>query len=431
MVSPTRIISLALTVTLVASAGQAQSPQLSSPPPGPAVFTPDQLDQLLAPIALHPDPLVGEILMAATYPLEVVQATRWLQDPNQAALTGAALTAALDLRPWDPSVKALVSFPEILRMMDGALEWTEAVGDAFLSDQVAVMDAIQRLRQRAQSAGTLVTTPQQMVLTQDEAIGIIPADPQVVYVPMYDPGAVYGTWVYTPSPYFGYPIGAPVAVVGGLSFGVGIVVVPYFWGWHHWDWHHHRLHVDHDRFRHISGHPPPPGGIWQHDPVHRHGIPYRDPRTRVRFVRPSDADVRGYGTGPPEGAGTHPKSGPTPTRAAAPPGSPVSPHVSPAPGGAGSAPIARPTTRRTLPPQVPPTHPATPPVGGALRPLAPAFESFGRGVDVRTQTERGQSSRRSIAPSVPQAPTKSPASGTHSGKVPSGSPKSGSSQPRR
>ena len=119
MVSPTRIISLALTVTLVASAGQAQSPQLSAPPQGPAVFTPDQLDQLLAPIALHPDPLVGQILMAATYPLEVVQATRWLQDPNHAALTGSALVAALDLRPWDPSVKALVSFPEILRMMDG------------------------------------------------------------------------------------------------------------------------------------------------------------------------------------------------------------------------------------------------------------------------------------------------------------------------
>ena len=196
--------------------------------------------------------------MAATYPLEVVQATRWLQDPNHAALTGSALAAALDLRPWDPSVKALVSFPEILRMMDGALEWTEAVGDAFLSDEVAVMDAIQRLRQRAQSAGTLVTTPQQMVLTQDQAIGILPADPQVVYVPMYDPAAVYGPWVYAPSPFFGYPVVAPIGVVGGLRFGVGIVVVPSLWGWHHWDWPHHRLHVDGDRFRHITGHRPPP-----------------------------------------------------------------------------------------------------------------------------------------------------------------------------
>ena len=427
MVSPTRIISLALTVTLVASAGQAQSPQLS-PPPQPAVFTPDQLDQLLAPIALHPDPLVGQILMAATYPLEVVQATRWLQDPNHAALTGSALVAALDLRPWDPSVKALVSFPEILRMMDGALEWTEAVGDAFLSDQVAVMDAIQRLRLRAQSAGTLVTTPQQMVLTQDQAIGIIPSDPQVVYVPMYDPAAAYGTWVYVPSPYFGYPVVAPVGVVGGLSFGVGIVVVPYFWGWHHWDWHHHHLHVDHDRFAHISGHRPPPGD-WQHDPVHRHGVPYRDPGTRARFVGPPHGDVRGYGTGFP--GGTLPRSGTAPPRAAAPPGSPASPRVSPAPGGAGSAPVARPTTRLTPPPQLPTTRPVTPAVGGALRPLAPAFESFGRGTDVRTQTERGQSSRRSIAPSVPHAPAKPPSSGTRSGGVPSGSPKAGGSQPRR
>ena len=150
--------------------------------------------------------------MAATYPLEVVQATRWLQDPTHAALSGPALAAALDLRPWDPSVKALVPFPEILRMMDGSLEWTEAVGDAFLSDQAAVMDAIQRLRQRAQSAGTLVTTTQQIVVTADQPIGIIPADPQVVYVPMYDPGTVYGTWVYAPSPFYGYPslVGAPL-----------------------------------------------------------------------------------------------------------------------------------------------------------------------------------------------------------------------------
>ena len=110
-----------LTVSLVASAGQAQSPPPGAPPQGPPVFTPEQLEQLLAPIALHPDPLVGQILMAATYPLEVVQATRWLQDPNHAALTGPALAAALDLRPWDPSVKALVPFPEILRMMDGSL----------------------------------------------------------------------------------------------------------------------------------------------------------------------------------------------------------------------------------------------------------------------------------------------------------------------
>lgn len=432
MASPRRIISLGFSVILVASAGQAQSPQISPPPQGPAIFTPDQLDQLLAPIALHPDPLVGQILMAATYPLEVVQAARWLQDPNHAALTGSALTAALDLRPWDPSVKALVAFPDILRMMDGALEWTEAVGDAFLSDQVAVMDAIQRLRLRAQSAGTLVTSPQQMVLTQDQAIGIIPADPQVVYVPMYDPAAVYGTWAYVPSPYFGYPVVGPVGVVGGVSFGVGIVVVPYLWGWHHWDWHHHRLHVDHDRFAHISGHPPPPGPVWQHDPVHRHGIPYRDPGTRARFVGPPRGDVRGYGTGPPPGGpGTRARSGSAPPRAAAPPGPPAPPRVTPAPGGAGGAPAARPTTRLNLPPQVPTTRPATPVVGGALRPLAPAFESFGRGVDVRTQTERGQSSRRSIAPSVPKAPAKPPSSGTRSGGVPSGSPKSGGSQPRR
>ena len=324
MVSRTRIVSLMLTVSLVASAGQAQSPLPGAPPQGPPVFTPEQLEQLLAPIALHPDPLVGQILMAATYPLEVVEASRWLQDPNHAALTGPALAAALDLRPWDPSVKALVPFPEILRMMDASLEWTEAVGDAFLSDQAAVMDAIQRLRQRAQSAGTLVTTTQQMVVTADQTIGIIPADPQVVYVPMYDPGTVYGTWVYAPSPFYGYPslVGAPL---GGLGFGVGIVVVSSYWGWHHWDWHHHRLHVDNDWITRF-GHRPPPGGIWQHDPDHRHGIPYRDPGARARFGAPY-GDVRGYSPGPLVRPGIAP-----------PPRSPAPPRVAPAPAGPAGAP---------------------------------------------------------------------------------------------
>ena len=488
MVSPTLIISLVLTVSLVASAGQAQSPLPSAPPQGPAIFTPDQLDQLLAPIALHPDPLVGQILMAATYPLEVVQATRWLQDPSHAALTGPALAAALDLRPWDPSVKALVSFPQILRMMDGSLDWTEAVGDAFLSDQAAVMDAIQRLRQRAQSAGTLVSTEQQMVFTADQAIGIVPADPQVVYVPTYDPGAVYGTWVYAPSPFFGYPsplVVAPLGGVGGLSFGVAIVVVPSLWGWHHWDWHRHRLHVDHDRFSRIGGHRPPPGGIWQHDPGHRRGVPYRDPGTRARFLVGPYGDVRGYGTGPSVGPGTRPGGSILPPPAAAPPKSPVPTRVTPAPGGAGSGPAVGPGTRPgslilpppaaalpkspvptrvtpapggagsgpavgpgtrpgslILPPPAaaPPKSPVptrvTPAPGGALRPLAPAFESFGRGADVHTHTERGQSSRQTIAPASPRAPATPPSGGTRSGGTPSGGArsgetKSGSGQGRR
>ena len=356
--------------------------------------------------------------MAATYPLEVVQATRWLQDPNHAALTGPALAAALDLRPWDPSVKALVPFPQILRMMEGSLEWTEAVGDAFLSDQAAVMDAIQRLRQRAQSAGTLVTTAQQMVVTADQAIGIIAADPQVVYVPMYDPGVVYGTWVYAPSPFYGYPplVVAPFGGMGGLSFGVGIVVVPSYWGWHHWDWHHHRLHVHDDWSGRFGGHRPPPGGFWQHDPVHRHGIPYRDPGTRARFGLPY-GDVRGYSPGPLVRPGTRPGGGIPPPAAAAPPRSPAPPRVAPAPGGAGRGPTAGPGTRpgstilpprAAAPPQSPVPRRATPAVGGALRPLAPAFESFGRGVDVSTQTERGRSSRQFIAPPSLRAPAPRP-----------------------
>ena len=137
-----------------------------APAPGASALTAEQLDQLVAPIALYPDPLIAQILMAATYPLEVVEADRWLRIPANAALKGDALTAALQQQPWDPSVKSLVPFPQLLRMMDSNLHWTEQLGDAFLAQQADVMDAVQRLRQRAQAAGSLASTPQQTVSTR-------------------------------------------------------------------------------------------------------------------------------------------------------------------------------------------------------------------------------------------------------------------------
>src|SRR5262245_6885198 len=248
---PARLILFAAVVLIVLGgavpAARAQTPA-PVPTTGSLPLTPEQLDQMLAPIALYPDPLLAQILMAATYPLEVVQASRWRQDPRNAAVTGDQLAAAVEPLPWDPSVKSLLPFPQILQMMDRRLDWTAALGDAFLAQEAAVMDAVQRLRQRAEAAGTLTSTPQQMVLTQEQAISIVPATPQTVYVPVYDPSVVYGVWPYPAEPPVClYP---PPVVAGGpvLSFGYGIGVVGPLWGWNRWDWHRHRVHIDGPRF---------------------------------------------------------------------------------------------------------------------------------------------------------------------------------------
>ena len=171
-----------------------------------AVFKPEELEQILAPIALYPDSLVAQILMASTYPLEVVQADRWAK--QNASLKGEALTKALEAQDWDPSVKSLVNFPQVLTMMSEKLEWTQKLGDAFLEQQKPVMDTIQSLRAKAQAAGNLQTTKEQTVIVEEKIIKIEPASPQVVYVPSYNPTVVYGAWPYpTYPPYSYYPPG--------------------------------------------------------------------------------------------------------------------------------------------------------------------------------------------------------------------------------
>ena len=156
------------------------------------MFGQPELDQLLAPIALYPDPLLGQILVAATYPLETVQAARFVR--ANPALTGDALAQAMQTQSWDPSVKALTQFPSVLLMMDDKLDWTQKLGDAFLAQQAAVMDTVQALRAKAQAAGTLKSTEQQNVVVQDGAIEIDPYAPNTVYVPYYNPTVVYGAW---------------------------------------------------------------------------------------------------------------------------------------------------------------------------------------------------------------------------------------------
>jgi Protein of unknown function (DUF3300) len=260
----------------------------------------EQLDQMLAPIALYPDPLLADILMAATYPLEVVEADRWIQDPAHAKLDGDRLAAVLEQEPWDPSVKSLVPFPQILKMMDLNLEWTERLGEAFLGDQAGVMDSIQRLREEAKTAGNLSSTPQQTATIEGEGkpITIEPPNPEDVYVPNYSPSDVYGTW-----PYPGYP---PVTFPGFLSGDIIVLVIAPLCRWHHWDWVHHRIDIDRDRFAVLNRNHQPIGGVtWEHDPLHRHGVPYRVPAVRVRFdgrnAAPEVRVLRGHPTiGTPE-----------------------------------------------------------------------------------------------------------------------------------
>ena len=202
-------------------------------------FSQQQLDQMLAPIALYPDDLLTNVLMASTYPLDVVQAARWRKEPENTGLKGDALTNALAPKDWDPSVKALVQFPQVLDTMSDKLDWTQKLGDAFLSQQDEVME-IQVLRAKADDAGNLKSNKQQTVTKQsDNVIVIEPATPDVVYVPEYQPSVVYGSWWYPDYPpyYWPYP-GA--AFVNGFFWGAGIAVAGGIWGWNHFDWHNHK-----------------------------------------------------------------------------------------------------------------------------------------------------------------------------------------------
>src|SRR5258707_15631570 len=209
--------------------------------------TPENVQQLVAPIALYPDSLVAQILAASAFPEQVVEADRWVQaNPD---LKGDALAKAVDQQPWDPSVKALTAFPSVLGNIDKNLAWTSSLGDAYYNQEQGVMDAVQAMRQRAQEAGNLKTTEQQTVTSQDSTIIIEPPNPEVVYVPEYDPWLVYGGpieewpgWDEYPGIWYGglYP-------AYGVGFGIGSYG-GYGWGWRHWgsDWHHRSITYDHD-----------------------------------------------------------------------------------------------------------------------------------------------------------------------------------------
>jgi len=270
----------------------AEIPTAEVPPATPPsaiapILRAEQLDQLLAPIALYPDALLAQILMAATYPLDIVKARRWFQDPRHAALSGDQLAAALEAETWDPSIKALVTFPQILMMMDANLDWTEELGDAFMAQQADVMDAIQRLRQQAAAAGTLWSNAQQRVTEEGQGIVIEPANPSYIYPPLYNPASVYGPWPspeYPPldivPPDYGVGFGLPF----GISFGAGLVVVKKIWPWCTFDWGQRRIRLNAQTSNSLD-HPIPgsESAIWRHDPAHRRGVASFDLDSRVGF----------------------------------------------------------------------------------------------------------------------------------------------------
>jgi len=268
----------------------APSPAVVPPasPPAP-LLTNAQLAQLVAPIALYPDPLLAQILMASTYPLEVVEAARWVKIPANQALTGDALTSALQAQSWDPSVKALVPFPRVLENLSDQLQWTEQLGNAFLAQQADLMAAVQSLRREAMAAGNLKQTPQChcVIQTSGEAISILPAEPQAVCVPVYTP-VVYGAWPYPVYPPISFPIPTGFAYEPGfwIGFGPPVLLASFgpFWGWGWVDWGHRDIAVDPARFMLASGGRASfSGNVWVHDPAHRAGVAYGDPGTRARF----------------------------------------------------------------------------------------------------------------------------------------------------
>lgn len=288
--SASRNFALLTALMLALSPSLAQQP--ASPAPAAAgagasaspSFTQQELDQLLAPIALYPDALLAQILMASTYPLEVVQAARWVN--SNPKLTGGALEDALAKQPWDPAVKSLTAVPNVLQQMNDQLEWTQKLGDAFLAQQQAVMDTVQVLRAKAHVAGNLKTTEQQVVTTkvQDtQTIYVVEsAKPEVVYVPTYNPAVAYGSWWYPYPPYSMYPPG--YVYPPGVGFATGVIVGAAIWGGVNWGWGRSDVDIDVNRYNNFNR-TNISNKNWNHNVEHRGGVAYRDQNVARQYNR--------------------------------------------------------------------------------------------------------------------------------------------------
>jgi Protein of unknown function (DUF3300) len=278
------------TTALASTQSQTQNDQ---------TFSQAQIQQLVAPIALYPDALLTQVLMASTYPLEVVEAARWSRD--NPTMKGPALETAMQAQSWDPSIKALTSVPQTLQMMNDKLNWTQQLGDAFLAQQQSVLDAVQTLRAEAQAAGNLQSTPQQVVTTAPPPAGQIdtavqqpiviePVNPDVYYVPVYNPAIVYGAWDYPAyQPFYWSPPGFVASNV--VSFAAGIAVGAAIWG--NCDWWHHSVIINVNRynvFNHTNINIT--NNVWVHNPAHRGNVPYRNAAVAERFGRGNEAAAR-------------------------------------------------------------------------------------------------------------------------------------------
>jgi hypothetical protein len=276
---------------LVFSAGAplaAQDQESSQPPAPPAQqFPPDQLNAMVAPIALYPDNLLSQVLVASTYPLEVVEAAQWLRQNGN--LQGPQLVDAARQQNWDPSIQALVVFPDVLNRLNSDIRWTTDLGNAFLAQQADVMNAVQHMRAGARANGRLNSNGQETVTTQTQgdqtAIQIQPTDPQVVYVPTYNPAYVWGPPVYGYYPPLYYP-GV------GFGFGPGIYIGGFFGGlgWGGWGWGPNWFggsifvngyffnHYGYGGFGRFGGR-----GAWAFNPAHRMGVAYSNRAVANRF----------------------------------------------------------------------------------------------------------------------------------------------------
>jgi len=294
------------------AAGQATpAPAPDKPPPiasAPAAATPaaapaskEQLEQLLAPIALYPDSLLSQVLMAATYPADVADAAKWAKaHPDQ---KGDAAVKAVADQTWDPSVQSLAAFPQVLDLMGAKPDWVQQLGDAFLASSKDVLDAVQRLRTKAQSAGNLKSNEQQKVVVEQAApqqtvIKIEPAQPETVYVPAYNPTVVYGAWpypayppfYYPPPPYY-YPGGALAA---GIAFGIGVAAIGSLWGGCNWG--RGDVNINVNKYNNVNANRQLNANQnnFQHNSANRRGVPYGDQASRDKFGSkgPGDASQR-------------------------------------------------------------------------------------------------------------------------------------------
>jgi len=292
------LVAAAVSLSLAAPAPAqvaAPPPQQQAPAPaspaaaGAKAFSQQELDQLLAPIALYPDALLAQVLMASTYPLEVVAADRWVK--ANPGLKDKALEDALQQQSWDPSVKSLAVFPQVLTMMSEKIDWTQKLGDAFLAQQKDVLATAQALRAKAAEQGTLKDTKEQKVTTEKTesttVIKIEPTNPEVVYVPSYNPTVVYGAWPYPAyPPYSYYP---PGYVAGGalLGFTAGVIVGGALWG--NCNWRGGDVNVNVNRYNNFNK-TNVSNGNWNHNASHRGAVPYRDQGVAKQYGRTPSAD---------------------------------------------------------------------------------------------------------------------------------------------